>query len=236
MGAAAEPEPEQEPGAEPSGVVEPLDIAPTEEGIPDGYNEEDARELFNKCDADGSGCISPGEFRDAMRELSPGMPAEKLEEGVKELDADGDGQITWAEFSTWWMNQCRVQQAESSSTTPTAAGALSPHADAMEVAKEVEKIASMGLMVKTAMTVNRMAVKLKNKAAEAKNKRTMRQIFVSYAEAFGEKMAEAQMIRDAFEKIDADKSGFIDGKRPPHRTASAATDDTPVRCQATSFG
>ena len=197
---AAEPEPEPEP--EPCGVVKPLDMA-----SPEGYDESDARELFNKCDVNGSGCINPDEFRTAMQQLAPGMPPEKLEEGVKDLDADGNGEITWEEFSAWWFKQCQEQQAESASTTPTSAGSASPKADG------AEKVVSMGQMVKTAMTVNRMAAKLKNKAADAKNKRAMRQIFVSYAEAFGEEMAEAQMIRNAFEKIDADKSGFIDGKR-----------------------
>ena len=193
----AEPEPEPEP--EPGGIAKPADMA-----TPDGYDESDARELFDKCDVDGSGCINPDEFRTAMQQLAPGMPANKLEEGVKELDADGNGEITWVEFSTWWFRQCQAQQAESASATPTSAGSASPKS---------EKIVSMGQMVKTAMTVNRMAAKLKTKAADAKNKRAMRQIFVNYAEAFGEEMAEAQMIRNAFEKIDADKSGFIDGKR-----------------------
>jgi Ca2+-binding EF-hand superfamily protein len=243
MGTAAEPEPEQEPLETDSDNVVVAGGMADMEAMPEGYSEEDARELFHKCDADGSGCISPEEFRTAMQELAPGMPPEKLEEGLKELDGDGDGEITWEEFSAWWMKQCRVQQTESTSTAPASAGTVPPRADATQVADEVEKIVSMGQMVKTAMTVNRMAAKLKNKAAEAKNKRSMRQIFVSYAEAFGEKMAEAQMIRDAFEQVDADKSGFIDGKRPPHRTADqqrpgrTLVDDTPLRCaQATNFG
>ena len=204
---APEPEPEQPPQL----AEAPLAPQIPEGDAPEGYDEEDAREPLNKCDADGSGSISPEEFRTAMQELAPAMSVGELDEGLKELDADGDGEIVWEEFSAWWLKQC--QAAAGASETPTSASAATPRADATAVADDVEKIVSMGQMVKTAMTVNKMTTKLKNKAADAKNKRAMRQIFVSYAEAFGEKMAETQMIRDAFEKIDADRSGFIDSKR-----------------------
>jgi Ca2+-binding EF-hand superfamily protein len=212
--AAADPAAEPPP-ADADAPAEPLELEqPAEPELPPGYDEKETRELFSKCDVDNSGHISHEEFRTTMKELAPGLPPEKLEQGVKELDADGDGEISWEEFDAWWRKMCA--EAAATPPSPESDGSKSPLAnDANEVANEVEKIMSMGQMVKTAMTVNRMALKLKNKAAEAKNKRVMRQIFVSYAEAFGEKMAEAEMIRDAFEKIDADKSGFIDGTCHP---------------------
>ena len=76
---------------------------------------------------------------------------------------------------------------------------------------QITQSMSMSGTVGVMMKVRGLGSKLKTKAAGRKNKLAMRQIFVGYAEAFGQKAAEAEVIRAAFDKIDADKSGFIDG-------------------------
>eukprot|EP01050_Picozoa_sp_SAG11_P000498 SAG11_NODE_16_length_26235_cov_39.900417_2_plen_111_part_00 len=62
------------------------------------------------------------------------------------------------------------------------------------------------LTVKTALAVRTAGLKL----AQRKKLRLLRQVFVAYSETFQKSRTEETVVRLAFDKIDADDSGYID--------------------------
>ena len=68
----------------------------------------------------------------------------------------------------------------------------------------------MAGVARTASNVKKLSSKLKSKAAARRAQNSFRQMFVQYAESFGKKDMEDAVIRAAFDKIDADNSGYID--------------------------
>jgi hypothetical protein len=87
--------------------------------------------------------------------------------------------------------------------------------DEREQVKQEAKAAmarSMASTVGVLMQTKKLTGRLKSKAAATRARNSFRAIFVQYAEAFGAKEAEEAIIRAAFERVDADNSGYIDAQ------------------------
>jgi len=65
-------------------------------------DEDELRELFDTCDANGNGSVQYTEFVTLLENLGTGMSREECRIGFSEIDADGDGHIDFAEFLQWW--------------------------------------------------------------------------------------------------------------------------------------
>ncbi len=64
--------------------------------------EEELRESFESCDANGDGAIQFQEFVTLLHNLGAEMEDDECRIGFSEVDSDGDGVIDFPEFARWW--------------------------------------------------------------------------------------------------------------------------------------
>jgi nitroreductase len=77
--------------------------------------QEHAREVFFKCDADGSGTITSSELGSMLQMLDIQATSEDADALFKYLDGDGDGEIEFSDFLPWYSGAAEAAKEVSDS-------------------------------------------------------------------------------------------------------------------------